>query len=146
METPNFDDEFDRAVADWRERHRLREDDAVLLLVDLFRIHQRHWDEIRRRELPSFGQFRGDIAKLAESSGVFQQYATALIEQLKGQSGGTKAATVTRTAAWWASRWRAPGRVAAAAASCAASTMSYSSRCAGLKRPLAGKVRVMSLA
>ncbi|MCL4788594.1 MAG: hypothetical protein KJ070_17670, partial [Verrucomicrobia bacterium] len=64
MDAPNFEDEFERAVADWRERHRLREDDAVLLLVDLFRIHQRHWDDLRRRELPSFEQFRGDIAKL----------------------------------------------------------------------------------
>ena len=69
MDTPNFEDEFERAVADWRDRHRLREDDAVLLLVDLFRIHQRHWDDLRRREFPSFEQFRGDIAKLTESSG-----------------------------------------------------------------------------
>jgi hypothetical protein len=41
---------------------------------------------------------------------------------------------------------RAPGRVAAAAASWLASTSSYSARCGPLKRPLAGKVRVMSLA
>lgn len=102
METPNFDDEFDRAVADWRERHRLREDDAVLLLVDLFRIHQRHWDEIRKRELPSFEQFRGDIAKLTETSRLFQEQAVNLTEQLNRQSGGTRTAMVTRTAAWWA--------------------------------------------
>ena len=48
-EPPNFDEEFDEAVAEWRDKHRLREDDAVMLLVELFRIHQRHWDEIRRR-------------------------------------------------------------------------------------------------
>ena len=58
---PNFDEEFDEAVAEWRDEHRLREDDAVMLLVELFRIHQRHWDEIRRRELPSFEQFRSDM-------------------------------------------------------------------------------------
>ena len=63
METRNFDDEFEEAVAHWRSRHRLAEDDAVLLLVELFRLHQRHWDEIRRRELPSFEQFQSDIAK-----------------------------------------------------------------------------------
>src|SRR5437773_4962994 len=63
-EQPNFDEEFDEAVAEWRDKHRLREDDAVMLLVELFRIHQRHWDEIRRREMPSFEQFRADIAKL----------------------------------------------------------------------------------
>ena len=101
MDTPNFDDEFERAVADWRERHHLREDDAVLLLVDLFRIHQRHWDEIRRRELPSFEQFRGDITRLAEASRSFQQRAIALAEQLKSQPGGPTA-MVTRTAAWLA--------------------------------------------
>ena len=46
----------------------------------------------------------------------------------------------TRTAAWCGSSKVAPARVASTAACCAASTMSYSSRCAGVKRPLAGKV------
>jgi len=102
MDAPNFEDEFERAVADWRERHRLREDDAVLLLVDLFRIHQRHWDDLRRRELPSFEQFRGDIAKLIEASRTIQQHGVTLAEQLKHQPGRGRAATVTRTAAWLA--------------------------------------------
>ena len=102
MDAPNFEDEFERAVADWRERHRLREDDAVLLLVDLFRIHQRHWDDLRRRELPSFEQFRGDISKLIEASRSFQQHASALAEQLKHQPGGGPKAMVARTAAWLA--------------------------------------------
>ena len=52
-----------KAVAEWRDKHRLREDDAVMLLVELFRIHQRHWDELRRREIPSFEQFRADITQ-----------------------------------------------------------------------------------
>lgn len=102
MDAPNFEDEFERAVADWRERHRLREDDAVLLLVDLFRIHQRHWDDLRRRELPSFEQFRGDITKLIEASRTIQQHAVTLAEHLKHQAGRGRAATVTRTAAWLA--------------------------------------------
>ena len=102
MDAPNFEDEFERAVANWRERHRLREDDAVLLLVDLFRIHQRHWDDLRRRELPSFEQFRGDIAKLIEASRTIQRHAVTLAEQLKHQPGRGRAATVTRTAAWLA--------------------------------------------
>ena len=102
MDAPDFDDEFERAVADWRDRHRLREDDAVLLLVDLFRIHQRHWDDLRRREVPSFEQFRGDIAKLTESSRSFQQHASALAEQLRHQPGGRPRVMVTRTAAWLA--------------------------------------------
>ncbi len=102
MDAPNFEDEFERAVAEWRERHLLREDDAVLLLVDLFRIHQRHWDGIRRREMPSFEQFRSDIAKLVEASRLFQQHALALAEQLKNQPGKGREAMVTRIAAWLA--------------------------------------------
>ena len=35
-------------VESWRQRHGLREDDAVLLLVELFRIHQHHWDALRQ--------------------------------------------------------------------------------------------------
>ena len=38
-EQPDFDEDFEQAVTRWRERHKLREDDAVLLLVELFRIH-----------------------------------------------------------------------------------------------------------
>ncbi|HEX3719006.1 MAG TPA: hypothetical protein VH595_13640 [Verrucomicrobiae bacterium] len=60
-EQPDFDEEFAKAVAEWRDKHRLREDDAVILLVELFRIHQRHWDEIRRREIPSFEQAQREL-------------------------------------------------------------------------------------
>src|SRR6185295_2015525 len=102
MNTPDFDDEFERAVGVWRQRHRLREDDAVLLLVELFRIHQRHWDDIRHRELPSFDQYRGDITRLCEASRTFQKYAVALSAQLKNLPGCGKAAMVTLPAAWLA--------------------------------------------
>ncbi len=85
MEARNFDDEFEEAVAEWRSRHRLAEDDAVLLLVQLFRLHQRHWDAIRRRELPSFELFRSDIAKLSEAAKAFQRDSNALLEVLRSQ-------------------------------------------------------------
>lgn len=85
METHNFDDEFEEAVAEWRSRHRLAEDDAVLLLVELFRLHQRHWDELRRRELPSFEQFRSDIAKLSDAAKTFQKNSAALLEVMRSQ-------------------------------------------------------------
>ena len=85
METRDFEDEFEEAVTEWRSRYRLAEDDAVLLLVELFRLHQRHWDEIRRRELPSFEQFRSDIAKLSEAAKAFQRDSTALLEVLRSQ-------------------------------------------------------------
>jgi hypothetical protein len=101
-EHPDFDEDFERAVARWRERHKLREDDAVLLLVELFRIHQRHWDELRRREFPSFDQFRADIAKLAETTKTFQGRSAALLDVLRKLPSTHLAARVTRTAAFFA--------------------------------------------
>jgi hypothetical protein len=99
---PDFEEEFDRAVAEWREKHRLREDDAVLMLVELFRIHQQHWDELRRRELPAFGEFRADIGKLAEAARTFQGQTAALLEVLRGQPPAYRAARITRAAAIFA--------------------------------------------
>jgi hypothetical protein len=99
---PDFDKDFEHAVARWRERHKLREDDAVVLLVELFRIHQRHWDELRRREIPSFEQFRADIAKLAETTRTFQGQSAALLEVLRKLSLTHLTARVTRTAAFFA--------------------------------------------
>lgn len=101
-EHPNFDEEFDAAIAEWRDKHRLREDDAVMLLVELFRIHQRHWDEIRRREFPSFEQFRADITKLAEAARTFQGQSAALLEALRSQSPANRSARITRAAAIFA--------------------------------------------
>ena len=102
MEQPDFDEEFEKAVSEWRERHRLREDDAVLLLVELFRLHQRHWDELRRREMPSFEQFRADIAKLVEAARTFQQQVAALSELLPNGIPAHHEARVTRAAAIFA--------------------------------------------
>lgn len=101
-EQPDFDDEFERAIADWRERHRLREDDAVLLLVDLFRIHQRHWDQLRQREMPALDLVRTDIAKLTESTRTFQVRSATLLEALRKLPSTHLAARVTRTAAFFA--------------------------------------------
>ncbi len=99
---PDFDEEFTKAVAEWRDEHRLREDDAVILLVELFRIHQRHWDELRRREIPSFEQFRADITKLVGAAQTFQQQASALLELLRSQPPAHRAARITRAAAVFA--------------------------------------------
>ena len=101
-EQPDFDEDFTKAVAEWRDKHRLREDDAVMLLVELFRIHQRHWDELRRREIPSFEQFRADIAKLVGAAQTFQQQTGALLELLRSQPPAHRAARITRAAAIFA--------------------------------------------
>ena len=99
---PDFDEEFTQAVARWREQYKLREDDATLLLVELFRIHQKHWDALRSREMPSFNQFRSDIGLLTQTTKSFQQDTTTLIELLKNEPATHKVVKVTRTAAVFA--------------------------------------------
>jgi hypothetical protein len=101
-EQPDFDEEFDTAIAEWRDKHRLREDDAALLLVELFRIHQRHWDELRRRDIPSFAQFRGDITKLVGAAQTFHQQSTSLLEVLRTHPPAHRTTRITRTAAVFA--------------------------------------------
>jgi hypothetical protein len=101
-EQPDFDEDFTKAVAEWRDKHRLREDDAVIFLVELFRIHQQHWDELRRREIPSFEQFRADIAKLVGAAQTFQQQTAALLELLRSQPPAHRAERITRAAAIFA--------------------------------------------
>lgn len=101
-EQPDFDEEFTKAIAGWRDKHRLREDDAVMLLVELFRVHQQHWDQIRRREIPAFGEFRADIGKIAEAARTFQVQSSALLEVLRSQPPAHRAARITRAAAIFA--------------------------------------------
>ena len=99
---PDFDEEFNAAIAEWRDKHRLREDDAVTLLVELFRIHQRHWDELRRREMPSFTEFRADITKLADVVRTFHGRTSTLLEVLRNQPSAFRAARISRVAAIFA--------------------------------------------
>ena len=101
-EQNDFDEEFAKAVAEWRDKHRLREDDAVTLLVELFRIHQKHWDELRRREIPAFSEFRADIGKLADAARTFQVQSSALLEAIRDQPMGSRSVWITRTAAIFA--------------------------------------------
>ena len=99
---PNFDEQFEEAIAEWKQRHQLREDDAVLLLVELFRIHQQHWDELRRREWPSFDQFHGDIMRFGETARIFQQQTATLLERLPRAVPQRGPLTVTWAAALFA--------------------------------------------
>ena len=102
IQPPDFDEEFTKAVAEWRDKHRLREDDAVILLVELFRVHQRHWDQLRRREIPSFGEFRADIGKLAEVARTFSIQSSAMLEAIRKQPAGDRPVRITRAAAIFA--------------------------------------------
>jgi hypothetical protein len=102
QEPPSCDEALAAAVAEWRTRHRLREDDAVLLLVGLFRIHQQHWDDLRRREMPSFGSLQADIRRFLETNRTCQRQVVALTDQLRSLPPASKTPTVTRIAAWLA--------------------------------------------
>jgi hypothetical protein len=102
VKPPDFDEEFTQAVAKWREDHKIREDDATMLFIELFRIHQNHWDALRSREMPSFNQFRSDIALLTQATKTFQQDTATLIGLLKNQPPTHNMVKITRAAAFFA--------------------------------------------
>lgn len=60
-----FEAEFATAIQAWRETHRLQEDDAIFLLLELFRIHQAHWDALRRRQPPGYEDLQALIKDVA---------------------------------------------------------------------------------
>jgi hypothetical protein len=72
---PDFDEDFMHALAKWKEQHQIKDDDTILLLMDLFRIHQSHWDEIRHRQMPSLDEFNADIAALTEAAKILRKRA-----------------------------------------------------------------------
>jgi hypothetical protein len=75
----------------------------VLLLVELFRIHQRHWDELRRREIPSFEQFRATSRSSRKRQSTFQGTVCRLAGTTEQPiPPRTAQRHVTRTAAWFA--------------------------------------------
>jgi hypothetical protein len=82
---PNFDEEFLQTLGQWKEKNKIRDDDAVFLLVELFRIHQKHWDALRQRQMPSLDQFRSDITAVTESAKSFREKLEELIETLAAQ-------------------------------------------------------------
>jgi hypothetical protein len=72
---PDFDEDFMQAVAKWREQHKIKDDDTILLLMDLFRIHQTHWDALRDRQMPSLVELRTDMAALMEATKILKERA-----------------------------------------------------------------------
>ncbi len=70
---PDFDEEFLQAIEEWRAKHKIKDDDVILKLLELFRIHQKHWDELRDRQMPSLEEFRRDIALLTKASKFFKE-------------------------------------------------------------------------
>jgi tRNA A37 N6-isopentenylltransferase MiaA len=80
---PDFDEDLLQAVAKWKEQCKIKDDDPVLLLLDLFRIHQAHWDEMRDRQMPSLDKFKTDIAALTEAAAILKERATKEIRAVE---------------------------------------------------------------
>lgn len=90
MKKAEFPAHFQKVVTQWCKQHDLQRDDPILLCVELFRIHQSHWDEIRHKDMPSFQEFRQTLLKLVESASAFQRQVDSLREELRlhqGESG-----------------------------------------------------------
>ncbi|MCI0539296.1 MAG: hypothetical protein L0Z50_29160 [Verrucomicrobiales bacterium] len=79
----NFSDDFAKAIEGWRRKYHLREDEPLLLCLELFRIHQDHWDSIRRKELPSFSEFRDSLIALQQQSNAIQRHESDLLTELR---------------------------------------------------------------
>jgi len=99
---PDFDEEFLQTLGQWKEMNKIRDDDAVYLLVELFRIHQKHWDELRRRQMPSLDQFRSDITAVTESAKSFREKLEELIEALAAQPAAVPVKTIPLSEAKYA--------------------------------------------
>ena len=90
MSPNNYSKDFESALAEWRTRHHLREGDPLLLCLELFRIHQTHWDAIRREDLPSFSEVRDSLLQLHQNAIVLQRQSAALTEELRRYKSTSK--------------------------------------------------------
>ena len=80
---PDFDEDFLQAIAKWKAEHKIKDDDPIILLLELFRIHQNHWDEIRQRQMPSLDDFKADIAALTEATAILKERAAKEIRAVE---------------------------------------------------------------
>lgn len=80
---PDFDAHFELTLDKWKEQHKIKDDDTILLLMDLFRIHQSHWDEIRHRQMPSLEKFKTDIAALTDAANTLKERAMKEIRSVE---------------------------------------------------------------
>lgn len=76
-------EDFDDAIEQWRQKHHLRDDEPLLLCLELFRIHQNHWDAIRRQELPAFSEFRDSLLQLHQQASTIQRHESDLLAELR---------------------------------------------------------------
>jgi len=86
--------EFQRAIEQWRGHYRIKEDDTVMLMLELFRIHQDHWDGIRQRDTVGFLEFRQMIEKQNESMKTFQRHVDTVTDLLRQREDTRKCKAV----------------------------------------------------
>jgi hypothetical protein len=91
----NKSDDFAKFIEDWRKQHQLRADEPLLLCLELFRIHQSHWDELRRKDLPSFTELHDSLLKFRQEAAAVQREVIALMEQLSKQPKPSRFITPT---------------------------------------------------
>jgi hypothetical protein len=87
---PDYDAEFEEAIAQWRSRYSVQEDDAIMLLLQLFRIHQDHWDGIRNREMVGATQFKQMVSSEGETVRMFQESVKTVTYELRDRKEWTK--------------------------------------------------------
>ena len=94
MQTPDYDGAFQRVIEQWRSRHRVKEDDTVMLMLELFRVHQDHWDGIRQRDTVGLLEFRKMIEKQNESMKTFQSNVDTVTHFLRQREDTRKRVAV----------------------------------------------------
>lgn len=78
--------EFQNAVLRWREKHRLQENDPVFHLLELFQIHQRHWEAIRRSGQPSAMDYEEALGRLSDNIALIGQSSETLLRELRSHA------------------------------------------------------------
>ena len=80
---PDYDAEFEQAIEKWRGQYKIREDNTVLLLLELFRIHQDHWDAIRQQYTMGYLEFRRMIETQNANIKAFQSQVRDVTVRLR---------------------------------------------------------------
>jgi hypothetical protein len=81
----NADDPMALAIADWRCKHRIGEDDPMLAVLDLVRLAVRHPAKSNEAESlpPTFEEFRTTMELLDSRSKAFVNQSADLIAELR---------------------------------------------------------------
>jgi hypothetical protein len=82
----NPDDPLTQAVQDWRTKHQVREDDPVLVMLDLVQIYLRFAPRVTLEEpirVPSFDEFRQTIELMDDRSHTFVNQSQDLLTAVR---------------------------------------------------------------